>query len=155
MDTLRMWLLGVTVTSFLLSLAEALVTQDGVKRVLRLAGGLLLILVMVRPLLGLAGAAPAFSFSRYAEEAAALEENFALRQEEELSALIAGEMAAYISDKAEALGVPCDVTVEVAVEEGVPLPRSAAMTIPYHAGLSRWIAGELKIREENQIWQEK
>ena len=48
MDAVRMWLLGVTVTSFLLSLAETLVTQEGVRRVLRLSGGVLLILVMVR-----------------------------------------------------------------------------------------------------------
>ena len=38
MDAVRMWLLGVTVTSFLLSLAETLVTQEGVRRVLRLSG---------------------------------------------------------------------------------------------------------------------
>ena len=91
MDAVRMWLLGVTVTSFLLSLAETLVTQEGVRRVLRLSGGVLLILVMVRPLLGLVGEVPAFSFSQYAEEAAALEENFEQRQEETLSALIAEE----------------------------------------------------------------
>ncbi len=155
MDAVRMWLLGVTLTSFFLSLAETLVSQDGVRRVLRLSGGVLLILVMVRPLLGLMGETPAFSFSRYAEEAAALEENFARSREETLSALIAGEVAAYISDKAEELGVPCGVTVEVAVEDGVPLPRTAVMTIPYHAGLSQWMERELKIGEEDQVWQEK
>ena len=154
MDAVRMWLLGVTVTSFLLSLAETLVTQEG-RRVLRLSGGVLLILVMVRPLLGLVGEVPAFSFSQYAEETAALEENFEKRQEETLSALIAEEAAAYISDKAEELGAPCGVTVAVGVEDGVPLPKAVEMTIPYHAGLSQWLERELKIGEENQVWQEK
>lgn len=150
-----MWLLGVTVTSFLLSLAETLVTQEGVRRVLRLSGGMLLILVMVRPLLGLVGEVPAFSFSQYAEEAAALEENFEQRQEETLSALIAEETAAYISDKAEEMGISCGVTVAVGVEDGVPLPKAVEMTIPYHAGLSQWLERELKIGEEKQVWQEK
>lgn len=155
MDAVRMWLLGVTMTSFLLSLAETLVTQEGVRRVLRLSGGVLLILVMVRPLLGLMGEAPAFSFSQYAEEAAALEENFERKQADALSALIAEEVAAYISDKAEELGAPCGATVEVAIEDGVPLPRAAEMTIPYHAGLSQWLERELRIGEENQVWQER
>ena len=155
MDAVRMWLLGVSVTSFLLSLAETLVTQEGVRRVLRLSGGVLLILVMVRPLLGLVGEVPAFSFSQYAEETAALEESFEKRQEETFSALIAEEAAAYISDKAEELGVPCGVTVAVGVEDGVPLPKAVEMTIPYHAGLSQWLERELKIGEENQVWQEK
>lgn len=155
MDAVRMWLLGVTVTSFLLSLAETLVTQEGVRRVLRLSGGMLLILVMVRPLLGLVGEVPAFSFSQYAEEAAALEENFEQRQEETLSALIAEETAAYISDKAEEMGISCGVTVAVGVEDGVPLPKAVEMTIPYHAGLSQWLERELKIGEEKQVWQEK
>lgn len=154
-DAVRMWLLGVTVTSFLLSLAETLVTQEGVRRVLRLSGGVLLILVMVRPLLGLVGEVPAFSFSQYAEEAAALEENFEQRQEETLSALIAEETAAYISDKAEEMGISCGVTVAVGVEDGVPLPKAVEMTIPYHAGLSQWLERELKIGEEKQVWQEK
>jgi len=155
MDALRMWLLGVTAASFLLSLAETLVRQEGVRRVLRLAGGILMLLVMVRPLLRLGGEVPAFSFSQYAEEAAAMTENFSEKQAEELSALIAEETAAYISDKAEQLGVPCTVTVEVTLVDGVPLPEAAVLSIPYNGELSRWLSQELKIGEECQTWRER
>ena len=37
----------------------------------------------------------------------------------------------------------------------MPLPKAVEMTIPYHAGLSQWLERELKIGEENQVWQEK
>lgn len=154
MDLLRMWLIGVTVISLLLSLAETLVTQEGVRRVLRLAGGVLIILTMARPLLRWAGEIPAISLAQYAQETAALEENFAAEQEEMLSALIAEEVGAYISDKAEELGLSCTAAVEVAVEGGVPLPRAAVLSIPYCEELSIWMARELKIERECQTWQE-
>ena len=49
MEVLRTWLFGLTAVSLLLALAEALVSQEGIRRVLRLAGGVLMIVVLLQP----------------------------------------------------------------------------------------------------------
>lgn len=154
-ETLRTWLLGVTAASFLLAAAESLVTQEAIRRVLRLAGGVLLVLVMLRPLLGLAGAEWEPRWEEYQARQEELTENFAREQQEELAAIIAAEVAAYISDKAEEMGLDCTVTVETGTVEGVPLPRSVSLSIPRQEALSRWLAEELNIKEDAQRWQEK
>ena len=74
---------------------------------------------------------------------------------EELAAIIAGRTAAYISDKADALGLR--VTARVETEPGVdgtPLPASAELTGPYSRELADWITGELGIPAERQVWHE-
>jgi len=75
---------------------------------------------------------------------------------EELAAIIAGRTAAYISDKADALGLE-GITVRVETEpgtDGVPLPVSAVLAGPYSQDLADWIAGELGIPAERQVWHE-
>ena len=62
---------------------------------------------------------------------------------EELAAIIAGRTAAYISDKADALG-----------EDGTPLPVSVDLKGPRSPELAEWIAGELGIPAERQVWHE-
>ena len=42
MESLKTWIIGITVASMLLGAADTMVTQSGIKRVLRLAGGILL-----------------------------------------------------------------------------------------------------------------
>ena len=74
---------------------------------------------------------------------------------EELAAIIAGRTAAYISDKADALGLEVSVRVETEPgEEGTPLPVSAELEGPYSQDLADWIAGELGIPAERQVWHE-
>ena len=53
MDSLRQWLVSLTAAAIFLGAAESLVSQGGVRRVLRLAGGLVLLVVLLRPITGL------------------------------------------------------------------------------------------------------
>ena len=154
MDVLNRWILGVTVISLALALAETLVTQEGIRQVLRLAGGVLLLAALLNPVLQLRqeGIGP-LSEGQSAQE---LEQDYAALRQEQLAAVIAEETEAYISDKAAELGLACEVEVEVEEgEDGLPLPVAVGISIPRHEELSRWLETQLNIPAERQIWQEE
>ena len=120
MESLKTWIIGITVASMLLGAADTMVTQSGIKRVLRLAGGILLLIVLLGPLAGISGGEVAFTSAGLQQEAEALEEQFRQEQQNTLAAIIAEEVSAYISDKAQTMGISCEVRVETEVGgEGV------------------------------------
>ena len=156
MDGLKTWIIGITVASMLLGAADTMVTQRGIRRVLRLAGGILLIAVLLGPLSELAGEDPGFSVPALSQEARELEEQFAQEQQTALAGIIEEEVAAYISDKAEEMGLSCEVEVEVEEgEDGLALPSVVRVEAPYQEELSRWLESQLDIPAEQQIWQEE
>ena len=82
-------------------------------------------------------------------------QEYAQQQETQLSAGIEAELASYIWDKAQALGLDCQVSVTVeSGEDGVPLPRSVTVTGTYSEELSQIIETDLGIPRDHQNWQE-
>ena len=155
MDLLRTWLFGLTAVSALLALAESLVTQEGIRRVLRLAGGVLMILVLLQPVVRMDLGELHFSPDALRQEAEALEEEYAWQQEAALETGIEEELASYIWDKAQALGLSCQVCVTVETgADGIPVPRSVTVTGAYSEDLSEIIETDLGIPREQQNWQE-
>ena len=156
MEQLRLWILGIAVTSLLLGLGESLVTQKGIQRVLRLAGGVLLIVVLLGPLGKMSGVWQEFSLEGYRSQIAGREEELREEQEENLSAIIESQMDEYIWDKAQAMGL--DVTVSVSTRKssgGIALPDRVAIAGPYNAEFSQWLEEEIGVDAEYQIWQEE
>lgn len=152
---LRSWLFGLTALSALLALAEGLVTQEGIRRVLRLTGGVLMILVLLRPVVHMDLENLHFSLDALRQEAETLEEEYTRQQAEQLSAGIEEELASYIWDKAQALGLDCQVSVTVETgADGVPAPRSVDITGEYSEALSEIIEKDLGVPREQQNWQE-
>ena len=152
---LRFWLFGLTALSALLALAEGLVTQEGIRRVLRLTGGVLMILVLLRPVVRMDLENLHFSLDALRQEAETLEEEYTRQQAEQLSAGIEEELASYIWDKAQALGLNCQVSVTVETgADGVPAPRSVDITGEYSEALSEIIEKDLGVPREQQNWQE-
>ena len=155
-EQLKLWVLSLAAAALLLGLADALVGQRGMKRVLRLAGGILLIVVLLGPLgqagsLDLDGALADYSGAVARREAELREE-----QEEALSAVIETDLCEYIWDKARELGL--DVTVSVATRMGsggVPIPDRVRIGGAYDETLSQWLQEELGLAPEQQIWQEE
>ena len=155
MDLLRTWLFGLTAVSAPLALAESLVTQEGIRRVLRLAGGVLMILVLLQPVVHMDLGELHFSPDALRQEAEALEEEYAWQQEAALETGIEEELASYIWDKAQALGLSCQVRVTVETgADGIPVPRSVTVTGAYSEDLSEIIETDLGIPREQQNWQE-
>ena len=88
--------------------------------------------------------------------AAAIEERQAELEDAEDEALaqgIAERTAAYISDKAAGLGLTVTVRVETAPgADGTPLPERVYLEGTRSEELSAWLAEELGIPAERQVW---
>ena len=151
---IRQWLTAVVLVTMLLSVAQTLVPEGTVRKITSFIGGLLLLLlVMLQPLLR----TDLGSLRIHAEDyAAAIEERQAELESAENEALaqgIAERTAAYISDKAAGLGLT--VTVRVETEpgaDGTPLPERVYLEGTKSEELSDWLAEELGIPAERQVW---
>nr|WP_325229253.1 stage III sporulation protein AF [uncultured Oscillibacter sp.] len=151
----RSWLTSIAAVTLMLTVVQTLVPEGTLRKISGFTGGLLLLAALLQPVLKTDLGRLRLDFSDYeaaiGERAAELD----VAGKEELAAIIAGRTAAYISDKADALGLR--VTARVETEPGVdgtPLPASAELTGPYSRELVDWIAGELGIPAERQVWHE-
>ena len=154
-ELLWQWLTGVTCAAMIAALADSLTPAGTVKRIGRMAGGLLLLIAVVQPVLEV-------DFSALASASVPLElEESELEKTdlEWMKTIIGRETGAYILDKAEELGISCqEVQVTCAVEEnGVPYPASVVvrgdMTQEEQALLSRRIEADLAIPAEQQTYE--
>ena len=151
----RSWLTSIAAVTLMLTVVQTMVPEGTLRKISGFTGGLLLLAALLQPVLKTDLGRLRLDFSDYeaaiGERAAELD----AAGKEELAAIIAGRTAAYISDKADALGLR--VTARVETEPGVdgtPLPASAELTGPYSRELADWITGELGIPAERQVWHE-
>lgn len=151
---MRSWLLGIVLTAFASGLARQLAPQGREQAMVRLAGGLLLTLAILRPLAGMDWEGPALeagSFQTRTEEQA---EAYRKKQQQALSAIIEDKTEAYILDKAKQLGLACRVEVTAAVgENGIPLPDRVVIGGPYNRELAVCVE-EVGVPAEKTIWLE-
>ena len=154
MTVLKDWLLGVVAAALAVALAQAVTPEGTVKRVGRLAGGLVLTLAILRPLPYLGTASLSLpAFQTEGEEAAD-------PGTEPLKILIAQKAGAYIVDKGAQAGLSCTVAVTVAEDEsGWPVPWSAEVVGEHFTGeqkaaLSRAME-ELDIPRERQSFRKE
>jgi len=152
----RGWLTSIAAVTMLLAVAQTLVPEGTLRKLVGFTGGLLLLAALLQPVLRTDLGRLRLDLSEYSD---AIEERAAeldAAGKDELSGLIAGRTAAYISDKADALGLA--VTVRVETEPGedgeTPIPASVELSGPYSRELAEWIALELGIPAERQVWHE-
>ena len=155
MSFLREWLLGVTAAALAVAQAQALTPEGTVKKLLRITGGLVLLLAVVRPLKGLVP-----EVLPQPGEMAPGVETAQTAGEEVMKTLIAQKVGAYILDKGSALGCPCTAQVTVAEDEnGWAVPWAVELRGEWTANgkkeLSRLIAQELDIPEDRQTFLEE
>lgn len=153
-EAIRSWLLGVTAAAVCLTAFYAILPKGAVRSIARASGGLVLLIVMLQPLLGWDGISLRQEYGDYRQELDRQITRYRAGYQQELEQRIREETAAYISDKAEQLGLDCRVEVIVRQEGEVPVPAEVELDIPPHAGLSHWIAAELGIEETQQHWKE-
>ena len=111
---------------------------------------------LLRPLLGTDLSRLNFCPEDYGRAVAKRQEELTAAGNEEMASIIETRTAAYISDKADALGV--SVTVRVRTEPGeggVPIPFRVELTGPRSEALAAYMEGELGIPQERQVWYDE
>ena len=155
----REWLFGVICASMIAALCEYLAPDGSVKRICRFAGGAVLILAVIGPVLRLEEHDMEQLTKDYQNQAQEYSAELEAQNEILLESIIAEETAAYILDKAEALGISCRAAVTVAWDaDEIPCPQSVKITGTWtqeqRSELSRLIREDLGIPEELQYFEE-
>ena len=153
---MKSWLLGIVLTSLASGLARQLAPQGKEQAMVRLAGGLLLTLAILRPLAGRNWERIELDAGGLALQESELADSYRKNQQEALSAIIEQKIEAYIWDKANRLGLSCTAAVTtVCGEGGIPLPDAVFIHGPYSGELARCLEEEVGIPAEKQIWLEE
>ena len=128
-DLVRNWLMGITCAAMVLALAESLAPEGSVKRICRLAGGLVLMLAAIGPVIKLEAVDLEGITDRYQASVREYREKLEAENDFLYESIIAENTAAYILDKAKELEITCQVSVTVAwTQDGVPQPHSVRIT---------------------------
>ena len=153
-DAIRSWVFLIVAAALMLTVIYAIAGGGKLRSIATFTGGTVLLLVMLRPLTRL-HIGWDLSYEEYSRE---IERQIEIYQEENLKrteTIIAERLAAYISDKGQALGIICHPTVETCLRDGVPYPDRVTLDVPWDADLSDYIERELGIAPECQTWQER
>ena len=154
MSFFRTWLFGIVAAAMALSILYALVPKGTFLTVAKCTGGLIMLLVVIRPLLALDLGGLHVDYREWERTVQQQTDDYTAANQEEMAAIIQQETAAYISEKAAALGLACHPEVACQLRDGVPFPAEVTMDIPKDAALARLIAEDLGIDEEHQNWRE-
>lgn len=156
MEWMKDWLFSIVCAAMVAAVADALSPKGFPKQLARYAGGLLVLLAVLGPVKRLdssvIGDAVANLKGRYGGYA----ETFAQQNTQVTKAIIEGETAAYISDKAAGLGLTkCRVEVRCRItEEGFPAPETVRVEgcgdEKAWQALSRAITADFAIEREAQ-----
>lgn len=155
---LKQWILGITCAAVIAAAAEALAPPGRVKKAGRLAVGLLVLLAVVKPLGGLDFDALAGALASYRPDRAACEAALEEKSGAVLKTIIEEKTGAYISDKAEALGMNCAAEVTYYYgPDGEVRPEAVVVrgefTENQQVQLSRVLEGELGIPAQRQRFE--
>ena len=151
---LREWLTSSVVVTLLLTVAQTLVPEGSLRRVAFFTGGLILLVTLLRPALGMDLKRLRLDMSGYEQALREAQEELSSASNMELAECIEERTAAYISDKARALGLEVSVRVKAAAD-GSGLPEKAEITGVYSRELADFMTRELGIPAERQVWHER
>lgn len=158
MEMVRTWLLGVTGSAFISSIAMALTPDGKIKKIVSLVCGFVMMTALISPLISF----DFDSLSQYIVEYKNASEDYRINLEQENENLqrdiIEEESEAYILDKAIVLGIEnCAVSVGTKkTEDSYWYPYKAeidgAASESQREALSSYIEANLGIPAERQYW---
>lgn len=157
LDVIRQWLTGVTCAALVIAMAESLTPSGTIRKIGRLTGGLVLLIAMLGPLLSLDQEALTGALTEYRLSL----EDYSQELEQEDRSLMKGiieeRSGAYIQDKAEEMGIDCQVVVEADGEEEWPVPEYVTvfgtLTAAEQSRLTREIEADFAIPADRQYYE--
>lgn len=156
-EVLRQWFISMTCTALLLALADSLCPPGPVRKIGKMVGGLVLLIVMLSPLCTLDSGILTTALMQQADWLDWEEENEV--SQEWMKTIIGEKTGAYILDKATELGISCEQVI-VTCQMGEEVPYPSAVTIvgnlddQQRSALSQVIERDLAIGADCQSYQE-
>ena len=157
LDIIRQWLLGITCVALVAALAESLTPPGAVRKVGRVTGGLVLLIAMLHPLMALDQDALTRALTEYRLELSTYSDELEEENRSLMKGIIEERSNAYIQDKAEEMGIQCQISVEVGEEGDWPVPESVtvfgSLSEEQQAELTQAIEVDFAIPAERQSYQ--
>lgn len=157
-DSLRNWIMSILACGVLFCMAEAILPSGPVRAVGRMSIGLVLFLVVLRPM---TGAVPqAIAAFLQVDVSVATEEQLQLQETNEsyLETIMREKSEEYIQAQAEALEVPVEAEVSCKWQDGLPVPDKVRIRGTARSGqvqqLVEIVERELGIRKEQIQYEE-
>lgn len=152
-EGIKEWLLGLIAAAMCLSVLYALLPKGAIQAIAKVTGGMVLLLVLLRPLLGAKLDGIELRYDDYQQQIDSQISTYREAHLQQMETLIQQETGAYISEKAGQMGISCEIQVETQLVDGVPVPTAVWLETQKDAALAAWIAGELGIDEAQQHWE--
>lgn len=159
MEKLGQYLLAIAAVGILVSLLQAAAPGEQGKRAVKLAGSMVLLLVVLAPLPGLGQANLNRLVADAVEELENTEIPVSAAGENQIAAGITQRCSAYIWDKAAELGMSVEAQWQLTEGDGWPYPTGVVLrgtwTEPQRQALAELLEQELGIPMEEQEWQDE
>lgn len=151
---LKEWLFGLVAAAMLLAMLNTLLPKRVFQAIGKVTGGLILMLVLLRPILGLRWDDLSGKCRDYEQQIEQQTEAYTRENQREMENIIEQRLNAYIWETAAQMGLDCKAEVETQLRDGVPYPVSVTLYREYHEELSNRISQELGIAPEQQRWED-
>ena len=155
-EVISVWIRSMVITTLVVSLLITLVPEGSFRRIARLTGGLIFLLVVLQGMKDVDLSRLSADFETYRTKIEMQRSEFEKENETAILQSIAQGTQAYILDKADSLGLDLWVEAEVDVDENGDY-RLAGVRISgtYSAELAGWISETLGLGAEKQEWSSK
>ena len=152
-QVLKEWLFGLVAAAMLLAMLNILLPKRVFRAIGKVTGGLILMLVLLRPVLGLRWEELSGKYQDYELQIRQQTEVYTQENRQQMEDIIEQQLNAYIWETAAEMGLDYEAAVETQLRDGVPYPMSVTIYGDYHEGLSDRIFRDLGIAPELQNWE--
>ena len=151
-DAVREWIRSIVMVTMLLSVGQAMVPEGQIRKIFSFSGGLVLVIVLLHPVLGLEGSVLIEPLEVYERQIFKQKEELEQMVRAEQETIIEENLTAYISDKAEALEEGGSVRIRAETAEDGTVTLSAELVGQPSEPLTEYLEQELGIPRERQGW---
>lgn len=158
MELIRNWFIGMSCAAMVVAVAGSITPEGSLRRISRLAGGLLMMLAAISPVSRMEDRLLDRVLTEYQLTTEQYHDALAEKNDQLYKTIIEENTAAYILDKARALGILCRAEVTFAYDEkGNPYPDVVSLfgdwTEDQRGRLSTILESELGIPPQKQYFE--
>ena len=151
-EAVREWIQSIVMVAMLLSVGQAMIPEGQIRKIFSFTGGLVLIVVLIQPVLGLEVGVLMEPLEEYEQQVSAQTEEIEKTVRAEQEAIIEQNLEAYISDKTDTLEEGETVRIRAETAEDGTVILSAELVGQPSESLAEYLEQELGIPRERQVW---
>ena len=151
-EAVREWIQSIVMVAMLLSVGQAMIPEGQIRKIFSFTGGLVLIVVLIQPVLGLEVGVLMEPLEEYEQQVSAQTEEIEKTVRAEQEAIIEQNLEAYISDKTDTLEEGGTVRIRAETAEDGTVILSAELVGQPSESLAEYLEQELGIPRERQVW---